>query len=227
MSNPTRGRPKPVVAALYLALGLLISAFLLTAFAKLVEATFVSKSVMVADRTIVTILHNLISPGLTEVMKGVTLLGSAAFITTALIAAVIVLGSKKHWYEAGLLTVATAGGASLDVVLKEVFRRPRPEIFPPIAVETGFSFPSGHAFGSVAFYGMLAIILVRFVKPQRSKAVIILAAAFLITSIGLSRIYLGVHWPSDVLAGFIAGALWLSLCSNVMEAAHLLRRRKK
>ncbi|HEX6922907.1 MAG TPA: phosphatase PAP2 family protein, partial [Bacillales bacterium] len=92
-----------------------------------------------------------------------------------------------------------------------IFQRQRPEIHRLIEV-TGYSFPSGHAMGSFVFYGMLGYFFILFLKSEYLKAGSTLLMAGLIFMIGFSRVYLGVHYPSDVLAGFAAGGAWLTIC---------------
>jgi undecaprenyl-diphosphatase len=91
--------------------------------------------------------------------------------------------------------------------LKDLVRRARPDGLIPAIRETGFSFPSGHATGSMAFYGFTAFILCRL-YPRYAKAVVTIAAVIILT-IGMSRLYLGVHFPSDVVGGYLVGGLWL------------------
>jgi undecaprenyl-diphosphatase len=90
---------------------------------------------------------------------------------------------------------------------------------------SSYSFPSGHALGSLCFYGILASVLSDRMRPGKQKFFVWLAAAFLVAMIGLSRIYLGVHYPSDVIAGYLAGAVWVTAVTVVDEL--LLDRREK
>ena len=117
---------------------------------------------------------------------------------------------------------AIIGGGALDWALKTIFHRPRPLFADPIAHGYGFSFPSGHSMGSLIGFGMLAYVLTRSQRGRDARYVIYACAALLVASIGLSRLYLGVHFPSDVLAGFAAGIMWLAACLSGVEIA---RRR--
>ncbi len=118
-------------------------------------------------------------------------------------------GRRRH---AVLLLVAVAGAGVLNVLLKGIFVRPRPT-FPDIYYqEIGFSFPSGHAMLSVVLYGTLAYVIGKTLPSRRARIVLAVGAAIIALIIGFSRIYLGVHYLSDVLAGWSAGLCWLAAC---------------
>jgi undecaprenyl-diphosphatase len=106
------------------------------------------------------------------------------------------------------------GMAVLDITLKLAFLRPRPVAYFGTAPTT-YSFPSGHAMGSFCFYGVLAAILAARAKSRRTKWCIWAGAALLIGMIGFSRVYLGVHYPSDVIAGYCAGAVWVGAVASL------------
>jgi undecaprenyl-diphosphatase len=126
---------------------------------------------------------------------------------------------------AGFLAITMAGVSTLDYVLKLAFHRPRPIAFYGTS-PTSYSFPSGHALGSFCFYGVLAAVLASRATGRKSKFLIWLAAALLVGMIGLSRIYLGVHYPSDVIAGYLAGAVWVTAVT-IVDRLLLDRREKK
>jgi undecaprenyl-diphosphatase len=117
---------------------------------------------------------------------------------------------------------AFLGGGLLDGVLKQIFRRPRPAWDAPIAVSGGFSFPSGHAMVSLVAYGMLAYLVWLQLEHQRARVALVGCTLVLVLLIGLSRMYLGVHYFSDVIAGYAAGAVWLAACITGLE---VVRRR--
>lgn len=124
------------------------------------------------------------------------------------------------------MALALGGGMVFNLLLKELFRRERPELHRLIE-EGGYSFPSGHSMASFLFYGMVAVFLYLFVVSRLAKLGIVLAAVILIACVGASRIYLGVHYPSDVLAGYAAGGAWLVLCLLGMHLVLERRRAKK
>jgi undecaprenyl-diphosphatase len=100
---------------------------------------------------------------------------------------------------------------------EQMLRRPRPPLQGALASASGFSFPSGHSFIAVSFYGLLTYFLLRFVHGKWRKTLVLASGAMLILAIGLSRVYLGVHWPSDVLASYAAGAAWLTMLITSLE----------
>lgn len=163
------------------------------------------------DSRIIQIVQGLISDQLTSFMKMVTFFGSVPWFIMAGIAISIflVLFHKKRY--AVFLLFTSWAGLGLNFVLKWMFKRERPDLLPIIA-ENGFSFPSGHSMGSFVFYGALAIILVRISKHAFLDWTLGGLCALIIMLVGGSRIYLGVHYPSDVIAGFAAGGAWLTIC---------------
>ncbi|MEO8811102.1 MAG: phosphatase PAP2 family protein [Rhodanobacter sp.] len=152
-----------------------------------------------------------------------THLGDKLWVATASAAVLLVLLLRRHWQLALAWTVALVGILPVNGTLKALFRRVRPLHDHGFIIEPGWSFPSGHAFGAVVFYGMLAYVLLRL-SPRFHRA-IIAAAMLLIGVVGISRILLQVHYFSDVLAGYAAGAAWLVLCIGVTETLRLPMRR--
>lgn len=119
---------------------------------------------------------------------------------------------------------AFAGGGLLNLALKAVFQRVRPEFDAPLATALGWSFPSGHAMGAMVAYGMLAYLLV--LRFGRTPAPFIVAgAAIIVLAVGFSRIYLGVHYFSDVLGGYLSGIAWLAVCASAIEIARRHARK--
>jgi membrane-associated phospholipid phosphatase len=149
------------------------------------------------------------SPLLTRFMRSVTWLGAELVLIPLGALAVWRLSARGRRRAALLLVSAAAGGEVLDQALKMTFRRVRPESFFDIH-PLGYSFPSGHAVVSCCFYGMMAAIITRRMAGTAARIAVWAAAALLILLIGLSRIYLGVHHASDVVAGYAAGVIWLA-----------------
>lgn len=167
---------------------------------------------------------DLLGPGWLEgVGRDITALGGAGVLAliTAATAAYLILIGKPH--AAVFVVVAVLGGLVLSTVLKIGFARPRPDLVPHAAVVYTPSFPSGHAMLSAATYLTLGALLARM-HAQRAVKVFFLGMAVVLTVlVGVSRIYLGVHWPTDVLAGWAAGAVWASVC---LLAARWFQRRR-
>lgn len=124
-----------------------------------------------------------------------------------------------------LLTVALGAGA-LNQFFKFLFKRPRPAI-EHLTVQGGYSFPSGHSMGAIILYGALVFLVVQLGRKRASKWLALLTAALLIAAVGISRIYLGVHYPSDVIGGFSLGAAWLAVCIGTYGVWKDSTERKK
>jgi undecaprenyl-diphosphatase len=156
--------------------------------------------------------------------RDITSLGGYPVLILVTLAAIgfLLIAGKRH--AALLVLVSIGGGMLLSSALKELFDRPRPDLVPHAVQVYTLSFPSGHAMLSAATYLTLGALLAR-VQPQRWVKVYLLGVAvLLLVLIGASRVYLGVHWPTDVLAGWCVGAAWAMLC---WTAATWLQRRGK
>ena len=151
-------------------------------------------------------------PWFEELMRDVTALGSMFFIVfiTLIVIGFLVLSGQIG--GAVLVFVAVAGGTLLSQALKDAFVRPRPDIVAHGMETFTASFPSGHATLSAVTFLTLGALLMRLRARRREKAYIITVAVFLTVAVGLSRLYLGVHWPTDVLAGWTIGAGWALVC---------------
>ncbi len=155
------------------------------------------------DAPIILAIHGLSSPWLDSLMLVLTHLGAdGAILVAALMFAWFIW--KRRPLDAATVVVSLAGGMLLNVALKLVFARPRPALFTPLVIQGGFSFPSGHVAVSVSVYGLLAIYLWR--SGHRAWAVV---AGSIVPVVAFSRVYLGVHYPSDTLASLAYATLWL------------------
>jgi undecaprenyl-diphosphatase len=157
------------------------------------------------------------------VMKGITETGSFWWITIGSIITILILWWKRRDLTGILFFLLAIGGGGIFIfILKYVFQRPRPST----ASEydgTGFSFPSGHTLGSFIFYGFIVYLIAREKKFFKIRMIAILCLAALALSVGLSRVYLNVHYPSDILAGYAVGLIWLSCCIFSMELIKVYR----
>lgn len=163
------------------------------------------------DAAVREAVHAWASPFLTDFMRGFTLLGSGAFVTAGVLLAAWRLASLGRRQEGILLGFAALGGEAFHQTLKLVFARARPEPFFGLAMPDSFAFPSGHAFNSLSFYGVLALILAARTESLAAKAAYWGFALLMAALLGLSRVYLGVHYPSDVMAGYAAAAVWIAV----------------
>jgi membrane-associated phospholipid phosphatase len=130
---------------------------------------------------------------------------------------------RKAHYWLVVVLVAVPGGMLLNVALKHVFRRARPSLEDPLLTLSTYSFPSGHTAAATVFYGLLACYLVRRVKSWPARAAILAGCVLMVMLVALSRMYLGVHYLSDVLAASAEGAAWLAVCITAVSTLH--RRR--
>ena len=150
--------------------------------------------------------------------RGEAICSVISFIGSPLLIAIVVIAAawlaRRHdWRRFGLLVVAAGGGLLLDQVLKAIYQRARPASASEfVSSLSSWSFPSGHAMGSLVGYGVLAYLALAFVRGSAARRWIVGGTMALILAIGLSRIYLGVHFPSDVIAGYLAGSVWLQVC---------------
>lgn len=142
------------------------------------------------------------------VARDITALGSTTVLSLLVCVATAFLLLSGRRRTALFVLVSTASGAMATLLLKDVFARPRPDLLPHGDFVTTASFPSGHAMLSAVVYLTLGTLLARLVGARHQKLYIMAVAVLLSVLVGLSRVYLGVHWPTDVLAGWAAGAAW-------------------
>ncbi|WNB91434.1 phosphatase PAP2 family protein [Bacillus sp. NEB1478] len=215
--------PFPILPVIYILSGLLLSFVSLNVFFELSEEILEDERIRF-DNVVIQYVTNLRGDTLTEVMKFITFLGSKTFLTVLLITSLLwlVIKRKDYWGAISYM-IAVAGGGLLNLALKHWFGRVRPEH--SLIAEQGFSYPSGHSMGSLIYYGFLGYLVVRSQHGRGIKIVLTLAFILLILMIGFSRIYLGVHYPSDVLAGFSAGTVWLLLCIGARESILAYKKR--
>lgn len=135
-----------------------------------------------------------------------------------------ILVIRKHYHRAAYLAFTALGGGALDWELKRYFARDRPEIAKMLMRAHGYSFPSGHAMGSTVVFGALAYLAFRVFTKWRWKAASIALAITLVLSVATSRVYLGVHWISDVGAGISAGLLWVTMTTVAYETFRRIHR---
>ncbi|HKH10475.1 MAG TPA: phosphatase PAP2 family protein [Rubrobacter sp.] len=202
-----------VAAAVWLVVGLAVSAFVVWAFAEITEEAIGGES-RAFDRAVLLWIDTNVPAWLDGPMRAVTALGYYYVVLPLLTATSFAFYLKGWRLSAVMLVVSTAGGIFLTTVLKAVFRRARPEVIDSGYTAGFYSFPSGHATVAVGFYGALALILAYHLRGAARWAVL-LVGAVVVLLIGFSRLYLGVHYPTDVLAGFLAAPLWLVSVAGV------------
>jgi undecaprenyl-diphosphatase len=221
MVRPARWLPASITAESGTLVTLLAAASALLAFAVIAEDVLEGETHGFDERLLRAFrnpndLADPIGPPWFEiVMRDITSLGSTTVLTIVTLAAVFYLIMDGKRASAALVAVAVSGGALLSYVLKFGFDRSRPDLVAHLVEVSTLSFPSGHAMGSAVTYLTLGALLAR-TQPRRRIKIYVLAVAVLLTlMVGISRVYLGVHWPTDVLAGWCAGSAWALICWTV------------
>jgi membrane-associated phospholipid phosphatase len=207
---------------LHLTIGLVLSLGALWLFGGIAEDVIHHDPITQFDVTVANLLHQHATATTTELAKGITRLGSPVTIGVWGLLVAVILLTRKDYLTAGGWVAALLGGGLLDGLLKQIFQRPRPTWDAPIITAQGFSFPSGHAMGSLVAYGMLAYVAGLALDRTWERVALAGCTLALVLLIGLSRMYLGVHYFSDVVAGYAAGTVWLAACITGLE---VVRRR--
>lgn len=207
--------------ALLLAVALIAGG--LWGFASLTDEVREGETARVDERIIAFATRHEGSPVVMSMVRDVTSLGGFAVLALLTVAVVGYLALARKYAAVVLVLAATVGGGLLNTGLKNLVDRERPPEEGRLVQETSFSFPSGHAMLSSTVYLTLGALLARLVHERSAKVYFIAVAACLTVLIGASRVYLRVHWPTDVLAGWTAGATWALIC---WLAARQLQRRR-
>lgn len=186
--------------------GVVVNLFSLWVFVELSESVL-SREIDQFDVMVSYVVQSLRSPYMTEFMKNITLFGGPGILlgTLTIMAGLLIYKHKRR--SLGFLTLMITG-IILNIVLKFLFARERPSDA-RLVDEYFYSFPSGHAMNSFIFYGSIAYLFYHYTRDRVLGIAVAIALGILILLIGISRIYLGVHYPSDVVAGYIAGGWWL------------------
>ncbi|HYJ78379.1 MAG TPA: phosphatase PAP2 family protein [Longimicrobiaceae bacterium] len=222
------GHVRGFYAALGVFLVVALAAILLgvVAFLKL-AGWMVEGETLAFDNAVLLWMHERATPKLTDLALNFTALGAGTVVWVVVIVASVFLWVSRHRYSAALLWVSLLGSGLISTTLKASFSRPRPDLFPwraPYAGES--SFPSGHSMTAMVAYTTLAFLIARLEPSRGLKRFTFCVAALIITAVGLSRMYLGVHYPSDVLAGFAVGLAWALFCALAIDALRYFRTRK-
>jgi membrane-associated phospholipid phosphatase len=210
MVDRLRALGLPLLAAL------LILAGSLWAFGYIVDEQILEGETR-TDERLAAWLHGRATDPFTDVFRAITWTGNFVTLLAVTIVAVVILWRRRRQTDALFVALAFVGAQVLSNGMKLGFRRERPFFSDPLATESTFSFPSGHALVSLAVYGSIALLLARRISSPPTRLLVLGGAALLVLAIGFSRLYLGVHFLSDVLAGFAAGAAWLALLYLALE----------
>jgi undecaprenyl-diphosphatase len=207
------------VSALLVLIGLAFSIIVMLALAEFHEE-IAEPFLTQLDQLGMQIIHAHDTPPLTRLALTLGWIGSPATLVPAISIAATLLWLRQYRRDAVLLVAAMGGSGILDTALKLHFRRIRPDVPWALVTEHSFSFPSGHSVGAVVLYGMVTYLLWSHLRSLWLRTVVIAGALLLIAGIGASRVYIGVHFPTDVAAGYLVGVLWLL---TVVSADEYLR----
>ena len=194
--------------------GLLIAGFAIWVFAQIADEV-VEKETTTTDTQILQAIRRLHTPLLDQIMVGITFLGQPSVLVVLSISLGIWLLFQRRRSEATTLAIAAIGAAGLNYWLKELFARDRPALWDRVVDVRYYSFPSGHAMVSVVMYGLIGYLIAK--TFPRWRVLIFILTVSLVVAIGFSRLYLGVHWPTDIAAGYAAGLVWLIACIYTLD----------
>jgi membrane-associated phospholipid phosphatase len=207
--------------------GLAAPLLALAAFAGLAAAYAAGGPLVEVDERIAAALHSRAVPPATTVAQAVTMLGGVTVIAVVACVAAGFLAHRGLRQEAVLVVVAVVGAQACTGVLKSIFQRERPSFDDPVATAGYFSFPSGHALTSMAVYGAVALIVAPRLRLPALRAACLAGAGLLVAAIGFTRLYLGVHYLSDVLAGWSLGLAWLLVAAALVRTRWRLPRTRR
>lgn len=208
---------------LHLTIGLLVTLAAMLGFGALAEEVADREELTEFDQQLAISLHQNGTIDQVGIFKVITYFGDYQWLVCVALAVSLILLVSRRWLLLIGWVVALTGSGFLNAMLKALFQRGRPVFANPWLTEPGWSFPSGHAMGSFVAYGMLAYILIVAWRVPFPRTIVTLSVG-LVLAIGFSRIYLGVHFFSDVVAGYAAAMMWLAICVSGCEIA---RRREQ
>ena len=206
------------VVGLYFTVGCLACMLLVAGFGLLaVEIFEVRTGPNPIDQLFGVVLTGARSPGLTAAMRHVTALGDHRFLLIATPAVIALLVRAGHRVSALLFAGCVLGGFAVESVLKIVFGRARPDLWPALVTEKTYSFPSGHATMSTVFFGGLVAVVFHLRKSRLERAVALSAGVLAVLAVAVSRVYLGAHWATDVAGGMLIGLFWVAVYASGTE----------
>jgi undecaprenyl-diphosphatase len=195
------------------ALGLIGAAWI---FSALAESALASARVTAFDADVAAWLHRHATPALTAWMLAVTQLHSTFAIACYAVVAACAFAVRRQWRRVTTLVVCIGGVLALNGLTKLAFHRARPVFDDPLLTLATYSFPSGHVAASTVFYGLLVAWVFRRTRRRMRRIAVLLGAAVAIALVAFTRMYLGVHYLSDVVAAFVEGSAWLALCLGAL-----------
>jgi len=197
---------------LQLTLGALVLASAAWLFGGIAEDVVTGDPLTLVDVAVAQWFHAHATPTLTRVMLLITHLHDPLMVIAGMVLVAAYLAWKRRWYWLVCLSVCVPSGMLLNVLMKYAFQRARPSFDHPLLTLSTYSFPSGHVAAATLFYGVIAAMLVTQTAAWRWRVLVALLALAMVATVAVTRMYLGVHYLSDVLAAFAEGVAWLALC---------------
>ena len=204
-------------AGLHLTVGVLVVLICGWCFGEIAEDVSHGDPIVQVDRQVAVWFHQHASPTVTQVARTISFFGSVGWLTAVSIGLALFLVSRRDRLNASLVALVMLGGSTLNLVLKHFFHRERPVLENPLVTLSSYGFPSGHTMGATLLYGLLALLAWKNVRNRAARLACVAGACLWILLIGLTRIYLGAHYLTDVLGALAAGLLWLVVCWTAFE----------
>jgi undecaprenyl-diphosphatase len=213
----SRARALHAALGLSLIVAVVVTVLLLWGFAELTDAVLDGQT-LAFDQAVLSWINEHRTPWLDASAIEATALGSMVVLVVVGLALSVVLWHLEKRRHVAMIWLAVTGSMVINQTLKAIFGRERPDVFEPLVKVGSLSFPSGHAMNSVVFYAVVGFAIGHVVGPGTARKATYAFAAFLVLMVGFTRMYLGVHYPSDVLAGITAGCAWALVCASLTEA---------
>ena len=210
---------------LYLTVGFVACGALVVLFASLADSIVDLHGTTPFDQQVTAAIQEFQSPTRDREMRAITLLGGHNFLFPATIVVAALLFFRGRRVSALLFAGVVVGGLLLESVLKIVYHRARPALWEALVSEKTYSFPSGHATMATLFYGAGAAVVLHVSRRPPVRAAALAFATLLILAVAYSRVYLGAHWTTDVVAGILIGLFWVVVCATGTE--YLARRKPR
>jgi undecaprenyl-diphosphatase len=214
------------VLGLYLLIGMVAIVISSLGFYIVTENVVQKAAIVQFDQTLADFIHTNVTQQTTQLMEVATLTGNEILDICAVMLAIL-FAVRRRWQEVALFVIGVGGGKIIVFLIKLLIQRERPIFSDPIYVAHQFSFPSGHAFWSMVFYGLIVFLVLRTSRFPLVWIAAILVGAVIILLIGFTRIYLGVHFLSDVLGGYLGGLAWLLVTITGVNWAGRWRERRR
>ncbi len=205
-------------AGLHLTVGVLVVLICGCCFGEIAEDVSHGDPIVQVDRHVAVWFHQHAAPTITQAARTISFFGSVGWLTAVSVAVVLFLIWRRDRLNASLVAFVMVGGSMLNLILKHFFHRERPVLENPLVTLSSYGFPSGHTMGATLFYGLLALFAWKNVPNRSARLACVAGACIWIVLIGLTRIYLGAHYLTDVLGALAAGLLWLVFCWTAFEA---------